>query len=75
VSTPLLSSDTPEEGIGSHYWWLWATMWLLGFKLRTSGRALSAIAEPSLQPQNKDILIEVLHWELHLTFVFMQLQS
>ena len=25
MSTPLLSSDTPEEGIRSHYRWLWAT--------------------------------------------------
>jgi hypothetical protein len=32
----------PEEGIGSHYRWLWATMWLLGIELRTSGRAVSA---------------------------------
>jgi hypothetical protein len=26
MSTLLLSSDTPEEGIGSRYIWLWATM-------------------------------------------------
>jgi hypothetical protein len=32
---------TPEEGIGSHYRWLWATM-LLGIEFRTSGRAASA---------------------------------
>jgi hypothetical protein len=31
----------PEEGIGSHYRWLWATLWLLGIELRTSGRASS----------------------------------
>ena len=37
-----LSSDTPEEGIGSHYRWLWATMWLLGIELRTLWRAVSA---------------------------------
>jgi len=43
VSTPSLSSDTPEEGIGSHYRRLWATMWLLGFELRASGRAVSAL--------------------------------
>ena len=29
VSTLLLSSGTPEEGVRSHYRWLWATMWLL----------------------------------------------
>ena len=53
MSTLLLSSDTPEENIGSHYRWLWITMWLLGIKLRTSERAVSAVlltAEPSLQP-------------------------
>jgi hypothetical protein len=26
-----LSSDTPEEGVRSHYGCLWTTMWLLGF--------------------------------------------
>jgi hypothetical protein len=40
VSTLLLSSDTPEEGVRSRYGWLWATMWLLGFELRTFGRAV-----------------------------------
>ena len=44
VSTQSLSSDTSEEGIGSHYRCLWATTWLLGIELRTTGRA-----EPSLQ--------------------------
>ena len=43
VSTLWLSSDTPEEVIWSHYGWLWATMWLLLFELRTSGRAFSAL--------------------------------
>jgi hypothetical protein len=43
VSTLLLSSDAPEEGIRSHYEWLWATMWLLGFELRTFGRTVSAL--------------------------------
>jgi hypothetical protein len=27
----------------SHYRWLWATMWLLGFELMTSGRAVGAL--------------------------------
>ena len=40
VSTLLLSSDTPEEGVRTHYGWLWATMWLLWFELRTFGRAV-----------------------------------
>jgi hypothetical protein len=42
VSTLALSLDSPEEGIRSHYRWLWATMWLVGFELRTSGKAVSA---------------------------------
>jgi hypothetical protein len=41
-----LSSDTPEEGIRSHYRWLWATMGLLGIELRSSGRALSHLSSP-----------------------------
>jgi hypothetical protein len=43
MSTPLLSSDTPEEGIRSHYKWLRATVWLLGFELRTSRKAVGAL--------------------------------
>jgi hypothetical protein len=43
MSTLFLSSDTLEEGIRSHYRWLWATMWLLGIELRTSGKAVSAL--------------------------------
>jgi hypothetical protein len=52
ASTLLCSSDTPEEGMGSQYRWLWANMWLLGIELRNSGRAISAVltSEPSLQP-------------------------
>jgi hypothetical protein len=43
MSTLSLYSDTSEEGIKSHYRWLWATMWVLGIELRTSGRAVSAL--------------------------------
>lgn len=32
----MLSSCTSEEGIKSHYRWLWATMWWLGIKFRIS---------------------------------------
>ena len=39
-NTLSLSSVTPEEGVRSHYRWLWATTWLLGIELRTSGRAV-----------------------------------
>ena len=50
VSTLSLSSDTPEEGVRPHYRWLWATMWLLGFELRTSGRAVSALNHWAISP-------------------------
>jgi hypothetical protein len=43
MNVDALSSDTPEEGIGSQYRWLWATMWLLGIELNTPGRAVSAL--------------------------------
>ena len=50
MSTLWLSSDTPEEGIRSHYRWLWTTMWLLGFELRISGRAVSALKCWAISP-------------------------
>jgi hypothetical protein len=50
ISTLLLSSDTPEEGIRSHYRWLWATMWLLGFELRIFGREVSALTRWAISP-------------------------
>jgi hypothetical protein len=63
MSTELLSSDTPEEGIRSHYIWLW----LLGIELRTSGRTVGAFllllvvvllnVEPFLQPSNQVLKI------------------
>jgi hypothetical protein len=48
VSTLFL--DTPEEGTRSHYRWLWATMWLLGIELRTSGRAVGALNRWAISP-------------------------
>jgi hypothetical protein len=42
--------DTPQEGIRSHYRWLWATMWLLGIELMTSGRAVSALNRWAFSP-------------------------
>jgi hypothetical protein len=39
-----------EEGTGSHYRWLWATMWLLGIELRTSGRAVGALNRRAISP-------------------------
>jgi hypothetical protein len=34
----------------SYYRWLWATMWLLGFELRTSGRAVNALNHWAISP-------------------------
>jgi len=45
--------DTPEKDIGSHYRWLGATMWLLGFELRTSGRAVSVLNHRAISPALK----------------------
>jgi len=57
VSTLSLSSDTPGEGIRSHYRWLWAILWLLGIELRTSGRAVSALNHWAIAPSpHGDIL-------------------
>ena len=50
MSTLLLSSDTPKEGVRSHYKWLWATMWLLGIELKTSGRAVNALNHWAISP-------------------------
>jgi hypothetical protein len=44
------SSDTPEEGIRSPYGWLWDTMWLLGFELRTFRRAICALNHWAISP-------------------------
>ena len=33
----------PKRAFDPHYIWLWATIWLLGIELRTSGRAVSAL--------------------------------
>jgi len=76
VSTLSLSLDRPEEGIGSHYRWLWATMWLLGIELRSFGRAVSALnhwaISPALQPQflkvkmfkkNKNYKLNQISWD------------
>lgn len=41
----------PEEGIGSHYRWFWATMWLLEFNSGPPEEGPVLItAELSLQP-------------------------
>jgi hypothetical protein len=38
------------EGIRSHHGWLWATMWLLGFELRTFRRAVVALNRWAISP-------------------------
>ena len=43
VSILSLLLDTPEEGIRSHYRWLWAILWLLEIELRISGRTASVL--------------------------------
>ena len=40
----------PEEGIRPHYRWLWATMWLPGTELRTSGRVGNALNHWAIPP-------------------------
>ena len=50
VNTLWLSSDIPEEDVRSHYEWLWATMWLLGFELGTFGRAVSFLTCWTISP-------------------------
>jgi hypothetical protein len=55
-------SDTPEESIGFHYRWLWATMWLLGIELRTSARAVSALNCQAISPAPKFLLF----WRLEV---------
>ena len=39
-----------RKGIGFHYRWLWAIMWLLGIELRTCGRAVSAPNHWAISP-------------------------
>ncbi len=45
-----LSSDLLEEDIGSYYRWLWATVWLQGIELWSSGRGVSALNHWSISP-------------------------
>jgi hypothetical protein len=52
-----VASDTPEEGISSHYRCLCATMWLLGIELKTSGGAVSALNCWAISPAISYVLI------------------
>ena len=65
VSTLLLSSDAPEEGIGSHYRWLWATWELNSGPLEE--QSVLFTTEPSLQPPAV-ILDNYSHPFYHFTF-------
>ena len=46
----VLSSCTPEKGTKFHCRTLWATMWVLGIELRSSGRAVSALNPWAISP-------------------------
>ena len=70
MSTLLLSSDTPEEGLSFLYRWLWGTMWLLGTELRTSGRAVRAINSWAISPANKKYLYAVISAVVSTCFSF-----
>jgi hypothetical protein len=74
MSTLSLSSDTPEEGVRSHYRWLWATMWLLGIELRTSGKAVSAL-NTSPDPVYQFLIFAYLLWKFYIIWlsVFLHL--
>jgi hypothetical protein len=52
--------QTPEEGIRSHYRWLWATMWLLGFELRILRRVVSALNRWAIPPALRDFFVGLL---------------
>jgi hypothetical protein len=65
ISTLLLSSDTPEEGVRSHYKWLWATIWLLGFELRTFGRAVSVLTRWAISPAPQIFIMQFSSKHLH----------
>jgi hypothetical protein len=58
MSTLSLFSDTPEEGIRSHYRWLGAAMWLLGIELRTSRRAVSALNLGAISPTPQHLVLK-----------------
>jgi hypothetical protein len=47
--TVVVSRNTRKRLI-FHYRWLWATMWFLGFELRTFGRAVSALTHWAISP-------------------------
>ena len=42
--------QTYQKGASNHIRWLWATMWLLGFELRTTGRTVSALRCWAISP-------------------------
>jgi hypothetical protein len=53
MNTLSLSSDTPEEGIRSHY------RWLLEIELRISGRRVSALNHGAISPAPKTLTFNV----------------
>jgi len=70
MSTLYPSSDTPREGIRFHYRWLWATMWLLGIELRTSGRAVSALNLWAISPALLLLFLKLFFLQYKLVMLF-----
>jgi hypothetical protein len=78
VSTLLLSLDTPEESIRSHFRWLWDTMWLLGFELRTSGTAVNALNPWVISLAFYfflNLFLFYVHWCLDCTYIRVRLSE
>jgi len=61
----------PKSASDAYYRWLWATMWLLGIELRTSGKAVSALNHWAISPApywvifNRKITIVLHLWSTH----------
>jgi hypothetical protein len=48
-----------KRALDPHYRWLWATMWLLGIELRTSGRAVSVLNHWAISPAHCFLVVFV----------------
>jgi hypothetical protein len=67
-----MSTYIPVESTRSHFRWLWATMWLLGIEVKTSGRVVSALKywdttpvylDPSLCDPNRNYKFSQKFWK------------
>ena len=75
---PLLSSDTPEEGIRPHQMVVSHLMWLLGIEFGTSGRAVSALNHWAISPAHIFYSLETAKksfWGLHILICEMHMIS